>query len=382
MKIAHIVCVYPPYAGGIGNVAANLVEYLSLARQEVTVFTPRYRKSDLAYLQSSYQVERLESFIHYGKAAFLPQLFWKLKDFDVIDLHMPFLGTSAIVYLLKKFYGRRLSLVIHYHMDLFGKNWLYRRVFGLQQQFVASEIMAADKVLVSSQDYLSNSRLKDLYVKYPAKFEIMPFGVDVERFFPQPKDTSLSQRYGLEDKKVILFVGALDDAHYFKGVNYLLKAFAALSDQETRLIIVGEGNLRPVYQDLAVESGLADRVIFTGFVPDIQLAKYYNLADVVVLPSIDSSEAFGMVILEAMACGKPVVASDLPGVREILGHNEYGLLTKPKNVVMLTKRIEHLLNNQELVKKISQAGLERIKVKYIWPTITNDLIKVYEKVIS
>ncbi|MCX6784482.1 MAG: glycosyltransferase family 4 protein [Candidatus Komeilibacteria bacterium] len=382
MKIAQIVSTYPPYAGGMGNVVANLAEQLSLDRHEVTIITPRYKSSDLTFLQSSYRIERISTFLRYGKAAILLQLFWKLRHYDIIDLHLPFLGSAWILYILKKIYRHQVPLVVHYHMDLFGRNWFYRKIFGLQQGLISTKIKAADKIIVASQDYLVNSRLREIYKTDPDKFVVIPFGVDTERFFPQPKDPTLVQRYDLADEQVILFVGALDDAHYFKGVNYLLKAFALLVREKTRLIIVGEGNLRQVYQDLAVEYDLADKVIFTGFVPDAQLAKYYNLADVVVLPSIDGSEAFGMVILEAMACGCPVVASDLPGVREVLGYNQFGLLSKPKNPEILMKRVERLLIDQAFAKKMSQDALARIRAEYAWPVVTAKLVKLYEEVIA
>lgn len=212
--------------------------------------------------------------------------------------------------------------------------------------------------------------------------------MDVNYFQPRPKNQSLLEKYrlvgsargeagGEAGKKTLLFVGALDSQHYFKGVNYLIKAMELLRRADVKLIIVGDGDLRPIYEDLAESYGIADMIIFTGYLPDAQLADHYNLCDIFVLPSIDQSEAFGMVLIEAMACAKPVLASSLPGVREVVEAKVNGRIFKPKDVNSLVAQLTVLLDDDALCRQYGLSGRTKVEERYSWDKITQDLLKIY-----
>ena len=173
----------------------------------------------------------------------------------------------------------------------------------------------------------------------------LPFGVDVKRFV-QKKETDF------KNETTFLFVGGLNRAHYFKGVEHLISAKCKV--KSAKLLIVGDGDLRSYYRDLAGRLGVHNDVIFAGKSSDEDLPQYYNLANVVVLPSIDKSEAFGIVLTEAMACGKPVIASDLPGVRSVVEHEANGFLVEPKNENILAEKINLILLSRELRKKFGK----------------------------
>jgi len=386
MKIAQIVCVFPPYGGGIGNVAANLSLHLANLGHEVTVFTPEYNRLEDDFDQTRpYQVRRLPAMIKFGNAALIPSLTKKLNQFDIIDLHLPFLGSAGLVALYKRLHWKKTKLIIHYHMDLIGKDLIYESIFAVQHHlFTVPELLWADKIIVSSHDYLINSNIKSIYRKYPKKFTVIPFGVDTKLFYPMSKDGKLTKEYELQNKKVIMFVGGLDDAHYFKGVDYLIKACAILikKGKDIRLLIVGKGNLVSSYKNLTKTLGIEDKVVFTGFVNDKDLPQYYNLADVFVLPSISESEAFGIVLLEAMACAKPVIASDLPGVREVVGQGKTGLLAKPKNEKDLSEKISTLLSDEDLYVRMSRDALLAVKNEYDWNKVAASTVAVYREALS
>ena len=128
---------------------------------------------------------------------------------------------------------------------------------------------------------------------------VLANGVDVTAFAPGPAPRRLRQRYGLGDgDQVALLVGALDKAHYFKGVDVFLQALSRLP-AHVHGLIVGDGDLRPAYQAQAVTLGIADRVAFAGRVPGGDLADHYRFADVTVLPSTTMGEAFGLVLVES-----------------------------------------------------------------------------------
>lgn len=377
LKIAQVVSTFPPYRGGMGNVAFNLADNLSRLGYEVTVFSPQRHFGHLN-LDSYFKIHRLQPQLRYGNAAVVLQLFFYLLKYDIVHYHYPFLGASLATTLAKLIKGKKQKLIVHYHMDLVGQGWKAAIFKIYNWSHLRGLFLIADKIIVTSDDYLTKSLIYPLAQKYWEKFCILPNGVNLDYFKPAAKDPALTHKYQLKDKKVILFVGALDSAHYFKGVNYLIKAMENLSREDIKLIIVGEGELRSVYEDMVNSYDLNNRVIFTGYVPDEELVKFYNLADIFVLPSIDKTEAFGMVLLEAMACAKPVVASSLPGVREVVEVKKNGRLFKPKDVAGLVEQLNVLLNQPELAKEYGLYGRAKVEACYSWSKITEELLKIYQ----
>jgi glycosyltransferase involved in cell wall biosynthesis len=391
MKIAQIVCTFPPYPGGIGNVAYyNSLELAHLSHR-VVVFTPKHERDPAMVGENIFQIKYLKPLFRYGNAAFLPQLFWQSppfakatedKGFDIIHLHYPFFGGAEIIW-LRKLIGLKAKLIITYHMDVVGNGWL-GWIFRLHNKFILPLIIkAADKVIVTSFNYAEHSDIAGLVRENREKFVEIPCGVSPNNFYPREKDKNLLAKHNLIiDDKIILFVGNLDRAHYFKGVGYLLRAFALVAnntkDKGVKLIIIGQGDLLSEYRILSEKLGIADKVIFAGYISDEDLPQYYNLADLFVLPSIDKSEAFGLVLLEAMASGKPTIASDLVGVRSVVKEGKTGLLAEVKNENDLADKINKLLANDELRRKMGEAGRQLVEEKYTWEEIGKQLDIIYK----
>lgn len=372
MRIAHLVCSFPPYQGGMGNSCFSQAKELALKGHEVVVFTPLYR--DEPQTNYPFKVIKLKPIIKYGNAAFLPQIYQYLKDFDVIHLHYPFFGVAEFIKFFKK------PVVLQYHMDVVGKG-LFKSFFNFHTRFILPKIIRrGDLILCSSYDYIKHSNIVNLYKENPKKFVEIPFGVDLNIFTPQNKDFFLLEKYNLSaDEKIILFVGGLDKAHYFKGVENLIKSFSKISSKllKTSLIIIGEGDLKPYYIKLAKDLGIANKIIFAGKVSNQDLPKYYNLSDIFILPSIDKSEAFGIVLLEAMACAKPSITSDLPGVRMVVDDKKTGLLVKLNNTDDLIEKLLYLLENNEECQKFGLAARKKVEEKYSWGKITSQLENIY-----
>jgi glycosyltransferase involved in cell wall biosynthesis len=127
--------------------------------------------------------------------------------------------------------------------------------------------------------------------------------------------------------------------------------------------------------------GIEDRVVFMGYVPDDVLPEVFRMADVFVLPSV-SSEAFGIVVLEAMASGVPVVATDVGGIPEVVKENEAGLLVPPGNELELREAIQKLLNDEELRKQYGSKGRKAVEEKYSWDKVVVEIEKIYEEILS
>lgn len=366
MKIAQITCVFPPYKSGIGNVAYDFSEILAEARNEITVFTPDYGQN--IEEKHNFKVTLLKPWLKMGLGAFLPQLLFKLPNFDIIYLHYPFFGTAEVVWLEKIILPKKFKLIIHFHMDVTGLS-LFAKILSLPTRIIQNSLFKkVDTITCASLDYVKNSRLANIYKKYPAKFKEIPFGVDTDKFFPAIKKDS--------NIKNILFVGALDKAHYFKGVNILLKAISELGIKNYELRITGDGDLKSSYEKLAEKLDIKDRVEFLGKASDEELPKIYQEADLFVLPSINKNEAFGLVLLEAMACGVPVIASDLPGVRTVFQDEKQGLLCKPGDVNDLKNKIEKILADEEKRKIMGQEARKLVLEKYSWQEVSKKLNEV------
>ena len=375
MKIAQIVCTFPPYKGGIGNVAHDFSKMLSETGNDVTIFTPDYNRAHCEEKcpeqTSAGKIIRLRPWLQYGHGAFLPQLLFKLPDFDIVYLHYPFFGTAEVVWLAKLLFGKKFKLIIQFQMNVDNYSFL-SKILSLPAKIIRNSLFKrADMITCTGSDYVKNSDIANIYKKYPEKFKEIPFGIDTNRFTPSSEK---------KDKKTknILFVGGLDKAHYFKGIDILLKAVSELGIRNYELGIVGDGDLKLQYEKQAKKLDITDKVKFLGKVSDEELPRTYRQADLFVLPSINKNEAFGLVLLEAMASGVPVIASNLPGVRTVFENGKQGLLCNPGDVNDLKNKIEEILSDEKKRVEMGQEARKLALEKYSWEKISkrlNDIIK-------
>jgi len=210
---------------------------------------------------------------------------------------------------------------------------------------------------------------------FPGYYNIIPNGVDLERFSP---DVSPIDEFG-DGKVNILFVGRLEKR---KGADYLLKAYRRVKQEipNSRLIIVGPGTrLRKKYEKQVMRSGLKD-VVFVGYVGYDELPRYYKTADVFCSPAT-GWESFGIVLLEAMAMGKPIVASDIGGYTGIVTHGVDGLLVPPKDGEVLAQALISLMTDESLRQQMGARG--RVKaLEYSWENVAQKVLNYYVRVLS
>lgn len=353
MKIAQVVCTYPPYRGGIGNAAKTYTELIRDLGHEVSVFTPLYKKEQKK--QYGKEVVLIRPLLKSGNGAFLHSLFFRLKKFDYIILHYPFFGTAEVV-MLHKLLGKKTGkLIIFYHMDVELPSFFLKFLSIPSKLSFPPLLKSAEKIICSSIDYAENGQIKSFFKKYKNKFIEIPFGVDTQVFKPLKNKT---------EKKYILFVGSLDDAHYFKGLDNLIIAFSKLKNKNISLKIVGEGNMRRDYENTAKKFCCAERVDFLGSVSGKHLAALYGGAYFFVLPSINNNEAFGIVLIEAMASGTPLIASRLRGVRTVFENGEQGFFAEPNNIEDLKDKMERFIESEPLRDKMAEKALMLARKKY------------------
>jgi len=375
MKIAHLISTFPPYKGGMGNVCLAQVKELAKLGHKVVVFVPGEVKNDRE--EHGFKVKHVKSLFKYGNAAFVPGIAKNLSNFDVIHLHWPFFGGAEAFLLWYWFKKPKPKLIVQYHMDPIAPG-LRGLIFKLIS-FLFNPLFfkKADKVLISSLDYLKHSNIEKYWLKNKEKFVVSPFGVDQSRFYPKTKRPSLLRKYRLDNSQIILSVGGLDKAHYFKGVKLLIKAVDKLKTKmpDLKLLIVGDGDLKSDYEKLVKDLNIQNKVVFAGKIGDNELPDYYNLGDVFAFPSLTRSEAFGLVSLEAMACAKPIIVSDLPGPRTLVENN--GLIVKVNDINDLVEKIDYLFKDKQRLKEFGQHSLILAQEKYYWPQIIKEIGKIY-----
>ncbi len=381
MHIAHITATFPPNRTGTGNVAYHNAIELARRGHQVHVFTARAPDMPAHETLHGVEVHRLSPLVRYGNAPLLPGLFSQLRNIEIVHLHMPFYGGAEAILLLHRLKHMPLFITHHQDVKLSGIPGLINRV---HDRTLGRALMCrADRACFTSIDYGQSSQFAPLIASHKLRAAELPNGVDVERFVPAEPPPELRARYAPAGQKVVLFVGVLDRAHYFKGVNILLQALAQLHRDDTALVVVGKGNMLEEYRQQALQLGIEGQVHFAGFVPDEELPDYYRLADMTVLPSTTEGEAFGLVLVESMACGTPVIASALPGVRTVVADGQDGFRVEPGNQADLVARLTTMLAMPpEQRRAMGQAGRAKVEARYAWTQIGALLDSLYTEALQ
>lgn len=368
MKIAEIVSTFPPYHGGMGYCCFHNADQLAKLGHDVTVFTIDHGRLEYSNDPEHFKIVRLKSPLIVGDGAVVPQLYFQLKKFEIIHLHFPFYGGAEYVYFASLLRGQKCFIT--YHMDVYGNTLFKKVVINLYEALLLKKIIKkADSISSPGRKYLKSTKAAK-YIPWVKVADIVHGGVDIEKFRPRDKDPVLLKRHKLEDKTVILFVGNLQP---FKGLNFLIKAISEIDNRNIVLLVVGGGYGESDNKKLAAQLKLSDSIIFAGAQsPDQELPKYYNLGDFLVLPSTHS-ESFGLVVLEAFSSGLPAIVSSLPGPSQLINDGVDGLISKIGNVGDLKIKIEFLVKNAELRKKMGTAARQKIVKNYSWNKVGEQL---------
>lgn len=346
MRIAVVSCVYPPYRGGIGHAAQRQSRILLDLGHTVDVFCPADDDalSPLERSSDGISVHRLRPMMRYNNSALIPAVARRVSSYDAVWLHYPFYGGAEWAAIGATL--RRKPYVVAFHMDVLADG-IRGLALAAYDRVVAGPLLSrARAVVVSSDDYRRNSSLARRRLRNVVE---LPYGVDTRTYSAGPVESNLLAGLGLDPRRpVILFVGGMDVPHAFKGVPILLQAFAESGlASRAQLALVGDGELRASYERQAAALGVGGAVRFLGRTPEADLIGLYRAATATVLPSTSGEEAFGIVLIEAMACGSAVIASDLPGVRVVVGAggDARGMLVAPGDPVSLGAAMIRLIDD-------------------------------------
>jgi glycosyltransferase involved in cell wall biosynthesis len=239
---------------------------------------------------------------------------------------------------------------------------------------IEKNLALESEIVICCSQYMQDE-INTLFGRPRSDLRIIPNGVDPELFTTLPDNP----RFDIgEDDKIVFFLGRLVPE---KGVWQLVQCFPKVLAKEPNavLYIGGRGPLKVQLEKLCQELGIADRVIFTGFIAKQDRNYVYNRAQVAVFPSL--YEPFGIVALEAMATRTPVIVGNVGGLAEIVEHRVNGLKVTPGNVDELAEAIIELLNNAELAHRLQETGYETVKSVYGWDVIAESTREVYREVI-
>jgi phosphatidylinositol alpha-1,6-mannosyltransferase len=299
----------------------------------------------------------------------LPPAIRRLHDtvgFDLLRAHsLRFIGPAALR--ARRRGGWDVPIVAHHHhLDPSLLNGLIER----------RVIDAVDHVVTGSE--FAVRQLRGELGARTDHVSVVPYGVDA-RFAPGPRRPELVARYGLEGKAVVLFLGGLKARKNLFGLLDVWREVVA-ARADARLVVAGGGALRAGLEARARAGGVADTVVFTGFVPEAEKPAHYNLADVFLFPS--AMEGFGLAIGEAMSSGLPVVASDRGSIPELLADGEGGFLADPDRPGDFVARLLALLADAGLRERFGRANRARVEARFRWDRCARDTLGVYEAVLA
>ncbi|HDP69634.1 MAG TPA: glycosyltransferase [Actinobacteria bacterium] len=368
LKVLIVNKLYYPVIGGIENHVRVLVRELSSqidARVLVANTAFQTTKENIDGVDI-YKIASVGSFKSTPIAPSFPYWLKKLKS-DIYHLHFPY-PFGEFSYLLAKPAGK---LVVTYHSDIVRQ----KKLLSFYKPFLKAFLRKADKIIVGSPNMIENSPFLS---EVKEKCVVVNYGIDARRFELTEKISKkagdIRNRYG---DRIVLFVGRLI---YYKGVEYLIRA---MKDVNGQLLIIGEGPLESDLKGLSMSLGIGDKVYFIGEVADNSLAAYYHACDVFTLPSIARSEAFGLVQLEAQACGKPVVSTNLPtGVPYANLDGVTGITVSQRSSENLSEAINKLLDDENLRKRYGANGKKRVHEEFIKELMAKRVLGIYNELVK
>ena len=366
LEIVQITKYYPPYFRGVPNYVQLLSEELK-KQHRVTVLTSNTSFSRCEEVDGNLRVIRVPRLMELRSTALCPTLPWELSRLhpDIVHLHFPD-PMAHLAYWAARTSGR---VVITWHGDI-SRQWFLLQFY---RPFLRHILRRADRIIVSSPTFRDGSTLLK---GVRERCTVVPFGIDAERFRLTDevlrRCEALRKRFG---ERIVLFVGQL---HELKGLEYLLRAMVGL---DARLVLVGTGYLERSLRSLAAELRLGDNVVFEGQLPPNEIVPYLYASSLLVLPSV--RESFGIVQLEAMICGKPVVSTDLPtGVPWVNQNGITGLIVPPRDVESLRQAMRRLLQDPQLRCQLGEAGRRRVVSEFTRELHIERILGLYHELLQ
>ena len=387
MKILMLTWEYPPrVVGGIARVVHDLSHRLIKDGHDVTVVT--YKEGNVEDFENDggVKVYRVNNYminpnnfidwimqLNFNLISKATEIISKEGPFDVIHAH-DWLVTYAAKTLKDAF---KIPIIATIHATESGRN---SGIHDETQRYINDSewllTYESTEVIVNS-NYMKNE-LQRLFGLPYEKINVVPNGVNLNLYNGVERDYNFRRQYAADNEKIILYVGRLV---YEKGVQNLIAAMPKILNgyHDSKLIIAGKGGMLDELRDEVRRLGIDNKVYFTGYLSLDKITKMYKCADVAVFPS--TYEPFGVVALEGMLSGTPVVVSDVGGLNEIVDHRVNGMKSYAGNANSIADSILELLYNPGLCAEISKNAKAKVKSQYNWNKIAQDTHFIYQKAI-
>jgi glycosyltransferase involved in cell wall biosynthesis len=368
IAVLHVGKFYPPAPGGMERVVQLLCEG-EQATTDSRVLVANTGFGTIRERWRGVHVTRASSIGAIGSVGVCPTFPLELaragRDLTVIHEPNPLALVSDWVT------ARKGPLVVWFHSEVIRPRWKYRLLY---RPFLRRVLRRASRIVVSSPALAEHAEeLQD----FRDKCVVIPFGIDIARLARTPAvDAEIAKISKTYSGPRALFVGRLVP---YKGVDYLVRAMASV---DATALIVGDGPQRRELEALAAEVGSAGRVHFLGHLTDDEVVAHLHACDILVLPSVTRAETFGVVQLEAMACGKPVLSTNLPtGVPWVNRGGETGLVVEPADVPALAAALASLTQDAGLRHRLGEAARVRAVEHFSTERMTAESASLYREVL-
>jgi glycosyltransferase involved in cell wall biosynthesis len=373
MRVLQLYKDYFPVLGGIENHIRMLAEGLRPLGVDVRVLVTNTGPHTVNETIGGVPVTKTGRQLNVSSApvslGFFPAVRRLEQDVDIAHAHMPYPPGELAQLLL----GRSRRFVATYHSDI-----VRQRVLGALYRPVLQQVLrATDLIAVSNPVYIQDS---PFLRRHADKCRVIHFGIDPARFALTPAlaEQAAAWRSRYPGQALILFVGRL---RHYKGVNVLIKAMQNVTGAQ--VLIVGVGPMEAAWRQQAVDAGMAGRVTFLGELSDAEVLALFHAADLFVLPSTNRAETFGIVQIEAMACGLPVVCTELgTGTSYVNQNGVTGLVVPPNDAAALAAAITRLVADPVLRKILGAAGRQRVENQFSVAAMLRQTLAFYQEALA
>ena len=375
MKILQFSKFYPPFHGGIESVAYELTEGLNALGFATDVLCAAMdRNTTVESSPSGYRITRAGSMGRVLSTSIAPALIHLLHQagaqYDIIHLHMPNPMAALAMWLVRP----KAKLVTHWHSDVVHQ----KRALKLYEPLQRWILKRSDAIIATSESYFLAS---DALQAWRDKVEVIPLGIRPPPINNQTTTENTKKiRAQFGNRKIIFALGRMTG---YKGFDTLIDA-AKLVDDDAVILVGGSGGLLKTYRERVLHDGLENKIHFIGRIPDEEMSAYFAAATLFCLPSNARSEAFGVVLLEAMAAGKPIVATNIPGsgVPWVNQHGITGFNVPICDGAALAGSINLILGDEKLAHKMGAAGRDRFYREFRAATMVDKTAALYKRVLK
>lgn len=368
IRVLHVYKSYYPLIGGVANHIKVLCSEMAKDKDiNIEILVANQGINSVNEIYEGIRVIRAGRAFEFASTPISPSLYYWMKKLnpDILHLHFPYpVGEfSALLSNSNK------KIVLTYHSDIIKqKNLLF-----FYRPFLRMILKRAKAIIASSPNYLSTSSFLGTFRN---KVEIIPFGIDVS-FFQKRDERKIKEIREQFGSPLILFVGMF---RYYKGLQFLI---SAAENVKAKFLLIGTGEYKSELENQVRKKKLENKIFFLGRVKDDELPAYYQTSDLFVLPSTHRSEAFGIAQLEAMACGLPVISTELKTGTSFVNIDKItGLVVPPADTESLASALNLLLSDPSLRSKFGEAGKKRVEKHFSKELMSQRIKGVYHKILK